>query len=53
MRAEDFFALKNPKVSVGFEHPNLGTKGQHAHTNYIVILLIYLLRICRVDIRNI
>ena len=29
-RAEDFFALKNPKASVGFEPANLGTKGQHA-----------------------
>ena len=28
--AEDFFALKNPTASVGFEHANLGTKGQHA-----------------------
>ena len=25
-----FFALKNTKVSVGFEPENLGTKGQHA-----------------------
>ena len=29
-RAEDFFALKNPTGSVGFELANLGTKGQHA-----------------------
>ena len=28
-RAEDFFALKNPTASVGFEPANLGTKGQH------------------------
>ena len=28
-RTEDFFALKNPKASVGFEPVNLGTKGQH------------------------
>ena len=28
--AEDFFALKNPTASVGFEPANLGTKGQHA-----------------------
>jgi hypothetical protein len=28
-RAEDFFALKNPKASAGFEHADLGTKGQH------------------------
>ena len=29
-RAEDFFAFKNRKTSVGFESANLGTKGQHA-----------------------
>ena len=29
-RAEDFFALKNPTASVGYEPANLGTKGQHA-----------------------
>ena len=29
-RAEDFFALKNPTASVGFEPANLGAKGQHA-----------------------
>ena len=29
-RAEDFFALKNPMASAGFEPANLGTKGQHA-----------------------
>ena len=29
-RAEDFFALKNPTASVGFEPANLGSKGQHA-----------------------
>ena len=29
-RAEDFFALKNPTTSAGFEPANLGTKGQHA-----------------------
>ena len=29
-RAEDFFALKNPTASAGFEPENLGTKGQHA-----------------------
>ena len=28
--AEDFFALKNPTASAGFEPVNLGTKGQHA-----------------------
>jgi hypothetical protein len=29
-RAEDFFALKNPTASAGFEPTNLDTKGQHA-----------------------
>ena len=29
-RAEDFFALKNPMASAGFEPANLGAKGQHA-----------------------
>ena len=27
---EDFFTLKNPTASAGFESTNLGTKGQHA-----------------------
>jgi hypothetical protein len=29
-RAEDFFVLKNPTASAGFEPANFGTKGQHA-----------------------
>ena len=29
-RAEDFFVLKNPTASAGFEPANLGTKDQHA-----------------------
>ena len=29
-RAEDFFSLKNPTASAGFEPANLGTKGHHA-----------------------
>ena len=29
-RAEDFYALKNPTASAGFEPANFGTKGQHA-----------------------
>ena len=29
-RAEEFFALKNPTASVGFELKNLSTRGQHA-----------------------
>jgi hypothetical protein len=28
---KDFFALKNPTASVGFEPANLGTKGQRAN----------------------
>jgi hypothetical protein len=31
MRAEDFFALKNPTASAGFETSNFGTKGQRAN----------------------
>ena len=27
---KDFFALKNPTASAGFELANLGTKGQHS-----------------------
>ena len=30
MRAEDFFALKNPTASAGFEPANLGTEDQHS-----------------------
>ena len=29
-RSDDFFALKNPTASAGFEPTNLGTKDQHA-----------------------
>ena len=29
-RAENFFALKNPKASAGFELAKLGSKGHHA-----------------------
>ena len=29
-RAENFFTLKNPTASAGFEPANLGNKGQHA-----------------------
>jgi hypothetical protein len=29
--AENFFALKNPTASAGFEPANLGTRGQHAN----------------------
>jgi hypothetical protein len=32
--AEDFFALKNPMTSAGFEPANLGTKSQHANLDH-------------------
>jgi hypothetical protein len=35
-RAENFFALKNLTASAGFEPANLGTKGQHRSTWYLV-----------------
>ena len=37
--AEDFFALKNPTASVGFEPANLGTKGQHATSRPTKLLI--------------
>ena len=47
-RAGDFFALKNPTASVGFEPANLGTKDQHATSRppkppnqYIVSYLLW------------
>ena len=46
-RAEDFFALKNPTASAGFEPANLFTKGQHAtsrppklYSNFIVTYVV-------------
>jgi hypothetical protein len=39
-RAEDFFALKNPTASAGFEPANLGTKG--IPTLIIVVLSVTL-----------
>ena len=39
-RAEDFFSLKNPTASAGFEPANLGTKGQHANIWTMVPLLL-------------
>jgi hypothetical protein len=45
-RAEDFFALKNPMASAGFEPTNLGTKGQHViPTPPKPLQLIYILKI--------
>ena len=32
LRRKDFFRLKIPKASAGFEPANLGTKGQHDTT---------------------
>ena len=48
-RAEDFFALKNPTASAGFEPAYLGTKGQHSTSRppklicypYIWILMLW------------
>ena len=40
-RAEDFFALKNPTASAGFEPANLGTKGQHATSRPPKPLVLY------------
>ena len=39
--AEDFFALKNPTASAGFEPANLGTKGQHATSRPPKLLNVY------------
>ena len=38
-----FFTLKNPTASVGFEHANLGTKGQHGTSRPPTPLASYLL----------
>ena len=40
-RAEDFFALKNPTASAGFDPANLGNKGQHATPRPLKPLCIY------------
>jgi hypothetical protein len=37
-RAEDFFGLKNPTASAGFEPANLGTKGQRANPYFICFM---------------
>ena len=45
-KAEDFFALKNPTASAGFEPANLGAKGQHAISRPpkpLLVLLVYVL----------
>jgi hypothetical protein len=39
-RAGDFFVLKNPTASAGFEPANLGTRGQHASSRPPKPLLI-------------
>ena len=46
-RAEDFFSLKNPTASAGFEPAKLGTKGQHATSRppkpiYIYVYTLHL-----------
>ena len=38
--AEDFFALKNPTASAGFEPANLGTKCQYATPRLPTPLLV-------------
>ena len=40
-RAEDFFALKIPTASAGFEPANVGTKGQHATSRPPKLFHIY------------
>jgi hypothetical protein len=40
-RAGDFFALKNPTASAGFEPANLGTRGQHASSRPPKPLTLY------------
>jgi hypothetical protein len=49
---EDFFALKNPMASAGFEPANLGTKGQHATSRprkpLIIIIIIIIIIIVSV-----
>jgi len=42
LRAEDFFALKNPTASAGFVPANLGTKGQHATSRPPKPMYIYI-----------
>jgi hypothetical protein len=41
---EDFFTLKNPTTSAGFEPANLGTTGQHATPRPLKPLDTWLLR---------
>jgi len=41
-RAENFFALKNPTASAGFEPANLGTKGQRATSRPPKPIYIYM-----------
>ena len=45
-RAEDFFALKIPTASVGFEPANLGTKGPHATPRPPKPLMYYMFTKC-------
>ena len=41
--AEDFFALKNPTASAGFESANLGTKGIYEDIKQLIQKAIFLL----------
>jgi hypothetical protein len=43
-RAEDFFALKNPTASAGFEPANLGTKGHRSR--YVIGLSFIVCYFC-------
>ena len=50
--AEDFFALKNPTASAGFEPANLGTKGQHATSRPLKPLVTLLPSIFTVNLNK-
>jgi hypothetical protein len=56
-RAEDLFALKNPTASGGFEHENLGTRGQHASPKppkplWVQLLCVALISFCSKMVNN-
>ena len=40
--SEDFFALKNPTTSAGFEPANFGTTGQHATSRPLKPLALHI-----------
>ena len=49
-RAEDFFALKNPTASSGFEPANLGIKGQHATSRPPKLHVCMYVHICTITL---